>query len=356
LANERSKFSANNFDLLRFAFASTVMLVHCHVLSKQPSLAFLSDWLSSDVAVKAFFVVSGLLVTMSYERSRSLASYADKRLRRIYPAYLAVVAGCAVLLFALSTVDVHEYVGGAARYLAANLAFLNFVHPALPGVFESNPWNEVNGALWTLKIEVMFYVAVPLIAWLGSRVGRLPVVAGLYLASVAYFTVLSELAQSTNSPLYVQLARQLPGQLSYFMVGAFFFYYFDFFARHAIWFGLVAAGLGVLSRFYPIAGLEPLWLGTLVVYFGFFFYAGNFGRYGDFSYGIYILHFPIIQTLVWLGLFAWSPYAALGIVCVLVVVAAAAMWHFVEKRFLNRSSHYVEATRTEAASSSSPAT
>lgn len=349
------RFKENNFDLLRFAFASTVMLVHCHVLSKQASLAFLSDWLSSDVAVKAFFVVSGLLVTMSYEKSRSLASYAEKRVRRIYPAYFTVVAGAALLLYALSTASLSEYLGGAMRYLAANLVFLNYVHPVLPGVFQGNALNEVNGALWTLKIEVMFYAAVPLIAWLGKKLGRLPVLAGIYVLSVLYVLALSRLAQSTGSPAYIALARQLPGQLSYFMVGAFFFYYFDFFVKHAPWFAAAALLLTILQRYVPVAGLEPLSLGTLVVFFGFFFYAGNFGRYGDFSYGIYILHFPVIQTLVWLGLFAWSPYAALGMACALVIAAAAAMWHLVEKPFLNRSSHYVAATREQAASSS-PAT
>jgi peptidoglycan/LPS O-acetylase OafA/YrhL len=258
-------------------------------------------------------------------------------------------------LFLMSSASVGEYLGGAARYLGANLVFLNFVHPVLPGVFQGNALNEVNGALWTLKIEVMFYAAVPLIAWAGRRLGRLPVLAALYVLSVAYVIVLSRMAQSTGSPVYIALARQLPGQLSYFMVGAFFFYYFDFFTRHATWFALAAIVLGVLSRFYPVTGLEPLWLGTLVVYFGFFFYVGNFGRYGDFSYGIYILHFPIIQALVWLGLFAWSPFAALGMACALVVAAAAAMWHLVEKPFLNRTSHYVAATQKEAPSSS-PAT
>ena len=64
---------------------------------------------------------------------------------------------------------------------AANLIFLNFVHPTLPGVFEGNQLSEVNGALWTLKIEVMFYAAVPLLAWAFRKLGRLPVIAAVYL-------------------------------------------------------------------------------------------------------------------------------------------------------------------------------
>ena len=76
----------NNFDLLRFVFAAMVFLVHTHVLSGQPALAPLSTYFSSDVGVKAFFVVSGFLVLMSYERSATVGEYAGKRVRRIYPA------------------------------------------------------------------------------------------------------------------------------------------------------------------------------------------------------------------------------------------------------------------------------
>jgi peptidoglycan/LPS O-acetylase OafA/YrhL len=344
----RDRFAVNNFDFLRFIFASTVMLVHAHVLSQRPELAVLSAWLSSDVAVKAFFVVSGLLVVMSYERSRSVASYFEKRVRRIYPAYFFVVVAAALGLFAVSTLPASGYFGaGFFRYLAANLAFLNFVHPTLPGVFVGNVLQEVNGALWTLKIEVMFYVSVPVIAWLCRRIGRLTVLAALYVLSVAYVLVLNRLAVETGSPLYILLARQLPGQLSYFMVGAFFYYYFGLFEKRAGWFLAAAIALFLVDRVYPIPALEPLWLGTLVVYFGFFLYVGNFGRYGDFSYGIYILHFPIIQLLVQAGLFAVSPYLAVAVACATVVSGAVLLWHLVEKPFLKRGSHYVAVTARE---------
>ena len=342
----RDRFKYNNFDLLRFLFASTVMLVHGYVLSRQPQLAFLTEWLSSEVAVRAFFVVSGLLVFMSFDRTRNLAAYAGKRVRRIYPAYFTVVACAAVLLFLVSDASLADYAVGMARYLAANLVFLNFLSPTLPGVFDGNALREINGALWTLKIEVMFYFAVPVFAWLFGRLGRLPVIAATYVLSVLYAWIFSRLAVSTGSDFYYMLGRQLPGQLSYFMVGALWYYYFEFFQRHARKLAAAALALLLAHRFLvPIGELEPLWLGTLVVFFGFFLYVGNFGRYGDFSYGIYILHFPILQALVHAGLFAWSPLGALAIGCTAVLGAAALLWHLVERPFLARSSHYVASAK-----------
>ena len=340
------RFRHNNFDLLRFLFAGTVMLVHAHVLSRRPELAFLSDWLSSELAVRAFFVVSGLLVFMSWDKTRNITRYAEKRLRRIYPAYFTVVAGCALLLCFASTVDTSTYFGvDWAKYLASNLVFLNFLKPTLPGVFEGNTYHEVNGALWTLKIEVMFYVSVPLFAWLFDRVGKLRAIVVLYVLSALYAWGCAQFAASSGSAGWLILRRQLPGQLCYFMVGALWYYHYAFFERHAVKLAWAAAALGVLNRFVPIALLEPLWLGTPVVFFGLFRYAGNFGRYGDFSYGFYILHFPVLQTMVVLGVFAWSPFAALAIACAVVLTLAVLLWHLVEQPFLARSSHYVKATK-----------
>jgi len=72
-------------------------------------------------------------------------------------------------------------------------------------------------------------------------------------------------------------------------------------------------------------------------------FLGNFGRYGDFSYGIYIIHFPVLQTLIGFGLFEANAYLALGVATLLVVGLAFASWHLVEKPFLRKSSHYVVA-------------
>ncbi len=82
----------------------------------------------------------------------------------------------------------------------------------------------VDGALWTLKVEVMFYAAVPIIVYLVRRHGRLPVLVTLYFLSVAYVSFMTMQAERTGSGMYEELVRQLPGELAYFMAGAFFFY------------------------------------------------------------------------------------------------------------------------------------
>lgn len=346
-APDSPRLARNNFDLLRLLLAGTVAAVHAYLLSGYPELAWIADILSSEVAVKAFFVVSGFLIFMSYERSSAVASYAGKRIRRIYPAYFTVVLLCALGLFAVSRESPGDYFFSPewVQYVLANLAFLNFVQPSLPGVFDSGKVAAVNGALWTLKIEAMFYVAVPVLVFLFRRAGHLRVIATVYVLSVAYEMLLTLAAERTGSGVYLALGRQLPGQLSYFMAGAFLYYRLDLFERRAGWFMLAAVPVLMADLVRPLPLLEPFALATVVVFFGLFRYLGNFGKHGDFSYGVYIVHFPIVQLLLHWGVFEGAPWQFLLAAALLTALAAFALWHLVEKRFLRRDSHYVAATQ-----------
>jgi len=337
----------NNFDLLRFLAAGAVCLIHVFTVSQIQELRWLREVLSPDVAIRVFFVISGFLVFMSFEKSHSIRQYAGNRLRRIYPAYVVVILACALGLAAVSTQPASEYFGSAwLRYLAANLTFQNYLQPALPGVFESNVVDTVNGALWTLKVEAMFYLAVPFIVLLFRKLTVHWVMVSLYILSVAYMLLCEYLADTMARPVYSELSRQLPGQLKYFLAGAFFFYYMDFFVRHKSTFLLAAIPVLLLDLVIPLPALEPFALATVVISLATFRYLGNFGKFGDFSYGIYIVHFPIIQLLL---LAKWPntyPYAFMFTTIGVTICAGIAMWHLVEKRFLARSNHYVSQTAT----------
>jgi len=216
----------NNFDLLRLIFAIVVCIVHAEQLSGFTELTVLTDWLSSSVAVKAFFVVSGYLIFMSYDRSASVWNYTKKRIRRIYPAYFTVVVLCAVGLGFVSGIEVDRYFSDEwLKYLAVNLVFLNFLKPDLPGVFDTNRIHAVNGALWTLKIEVMFYISVPFFVLVFKRFGTKKSLVLVYFVSIVYAWLCSQLGSMPERAIYQELGRQLPGQLAYFMAGAFYYYF-----------------------------------------------------------------------------------------------------------------------------------
>jgi peptidoglycan/LPS O-acetylase OafA/YrhL len=342
-----SRLKNNNFDLLRLLFASAVCLVHVYALSGFAPLAFLPQLLSSNIAVKAFFVVSGFLIFMSYERSSNFNSYVNKRIRRIYPAYFTIVILCGFALILISANPSQYFSLAWFKYLLANLGFLNFLHPTLPGVFESNKLQAVNGALWTLKIEVLFYLSVPIFVLLFRQFSTLPVLITTYGLSVAYAIIMQNIAKNTGSVMSLELSRQLPGQLCYFLSGAFFYYYLPFFEKRIQYFLTFSISLLLINQLYPAPIFEPFALATIIIFLGLYGYMGNFGKYGDFSYGVYILHFPIIQIMLQFGWLNDKPWYFLSSIIFITAISAIAMWHLVEKRFLLHNSHYI-ATVQEA--------
>lgn len=85
---------SNNFDAIRLAMALLVVWSHSFAIhlgneSQEWIYRFTDGTVTAGtVGVMVFFMISGFLITQSYERSSSLRSYALKRIRRIYPGYM----------------------------------------------------------------------------------------------------------------------------------------------------------------------------------------------------------------------------------------------------------------------------
>lgn len=350
-AKRSGDFNRNNLDCLRLILASIVCLFHIYALTHIRAFAAYAKYLSAPFAVKAFFVISGLLIYRSYVKSSSVRSYFEKRVRRIYPAYFTVVVVAAFALFPLSHLSAAHYFRlGFLKYLVSNLFFLNFLAPTLPGVFRANSEPAVNGALWTLKIEVAFYLFVPVLHWLSARFGAKKVMVTTFALSCAWKYGFAALASMGSGPhlftldssrnLYAQLDVQLPAQLAYFVAGILLMLYFDKLQSYFVVISCVAVGLYLVDHWFTDGLLDVFWISGLVFVFGFWRYFGNFARFGDFSYGVYIVHFPILQTLIALGFARSNPLGYFSASLFLVFLAAFLMWHLVEKRFLKSSSHY----------------
>ena len=305
----------NNFDIVRLVLASVVVLVHTSTLSHSEVLRPL-HWLSATVAVEGFFAISGFLIFASYDRCRTLGEYFRNRAWRILPGYWFSALVC--VLIAVTLGNYHFL-----PWLLADLSFAGFLRDTIPGLFAHNPDGAaVNGALWTIKIEVMFYLAVPLIVWLCRRLKRDAVLWGLFVFSVVFRVVLWK----------SRFGLQLPGQLSYFMIGALVYYHLAWFKRHGLWVMLGAGamfGLHLLTGWYTLrpAAVALLTMGACHLLPEF----KGPTKWGDFSYGTYILHFPIVQCVVAAGVFAWSGWAGLLLTLALVMAAAAFSWFMIEK-------------------------
>jgi len=126
------------------------------------------------IGVMTFFVISGFLISQSWERSKGAAAYFGKRVRRIYPGYMAATAICAFIVVPLFSTNSHIGLVTAAKTLAHNLLLQNYF-PA-SDAFASNPFpGAINGSLWSIPIEFWCYIMVAVlgVASLASN-GRRP--------------------------------------------------------------------------------------------------------------------------------------------------------------------------------------
>ncbi|MFC4741049.1 acyltransferase family protein [Flavobacterium ponti] len=328
---------ANCFDFLRFFFAFQILLYHLAVLSQNEKLTILTVFSNANLAVKGFFIISGFLVAKSYLNTTTLKMYFIKRVKRILPAYFFVVFLAALVLFFVSNLSYSEYYCNADlyKYIVWNSMFMNFVHPCLPGVFYNNFMCVVNGSLWTLKVEEGFYLVLPLLFFLIFKIKKTALVlCVIYLLSFLYWYVLDF---HFRKPLF---AKQLPGYLSYFCTGIFLFIYHQkLFKKKWLYLGL--AILVILATYkinVAINVFYPMALGTIIIVAAYTIpIFNNFGKYGDFTYGLYIYHFPIIQIFKQYNLFdKYNPFLMAFCIIIMTFIFAIFSWFCVERRFLDR--------------------
>ena len=327
----------NCFGFLRFVFALVIVIAHLRVLTQLPDLQC-TRFLSLIVNRTAFFVISGFLIMVSFDHSESIKHFFQKRARRIFPAYITIILCCALGLVLLSSLSPTAYFSHPQwwKYVAANLGFMNFIQPSLPGVFDGAP---VNAALWTQKVEVGFYLLVPLLAYILHKSKRSWIwLVAIYVGSVIWSNVFMYLSDHTGKPLYLFLEHQLPGCLSYFAAGMFAYQYKDQFMKYRHWIILPAIGIVVFEKMMGLSWLQPAGNAAVLLWCAYSLPKLNKLEWlGNFSYGMYLYHCPILMVMMSLGAFqAMNVWVASVCFIAIVIALAALSWYTLEKRFINK--------------------
>ncbi|HAB65037.1 MAG TPA: acyltransferase [Pseudomonas sp.] len=330
----------NNFDFLRFFAASAVVLGHCYWLSGlgavEPVRLFTGSMDTADIAVNLFFVMSGFLIAASWIHSRSSLDFAGKRALRIFPALAVSTLFTAFIVGPLATeLSLSEYLlnSQTVRYLTNVVLFTQF---HLPGVFTENPFPEtVNGSVWTLPYEVLMYTMLLTLGLL-NLFGRIAVLAVPIVLMFIHFHLAHDLGLESD------MLRKVTRLGMFFFLGSALYLY----RKILPWNWKIALALLSLSL---ISARTEWWflvhvltLPYLTIYLAHLKIPrlSRFGRYGDFSYGIYIFSFPVQQLLVhWLDPKLSLPmFMAISLAASIAI--AALSWHLIEspalrlKRFL----------------------
>ncbi|TWI47267.1 peptidoglycan/LPS O-acetylase OafA/YrhL [Pseudomonas duriflava] len=322
--------TGNNFDFLRFMAASVVVIGHCFWLGgnihREPLLNWTGYTDMADIAVNIFFIMSGFLITHSWLKKSNVLEFALKRALRIFPALIVSVLLTVLVVGSLATDrSLNEYFyNRQTLHYVSNILLMTHFH--LPGVFANNPFPDtVNGSVWTLPYEVFMYACVLALGLLGAL--RKSTVALIWAA--LYLVHLVLLPEWNISSLIVQKLARLG---MFFFAGALLYLLRDLIPWRGpialFLLALVAATATHEISYYVLA----LTLPYLVIYLAYVRLplVSSFGRYGDFSYGLYIFSFPIQQLIVlWLG--EALTFKAFVVISYLTSLGLAIFsWHIIE--------------------------
>ena len=287
----------NCFTLVRYIFAFCIFCNHlCFTTGNEIFL------INGGVFVTGFFIISGFLTFNNYIKAPDVKLFVKKRIRRIVPAYVLAVLFCFLLGLTLTTLPSGDFLANPQtwKYLLANLCFLNYIQPTLPGVFEENVLHAINASLWTMKVEIMFYITVPVVHWLITRFGKNKVLLPVVLLSILYNVITAELYARTQLPLFSSLNHQIFGVLSFFYAPVLILLNSDWIRKYIVPLLSVSLVLHLLSHFdknFNYVDALPYSLLLLAFVYGVKPLLSTY-RWKDYSYEFYLFRFPIMQTVV----------------------------------------------------------
>jgi len=324
----------NNFDVLRFFAAVLVLFSHSFPLATVARNEPIALWTNGQtdggkIAVSVFFILSGFLITASWNGKRNIREFLIARTRRIFPGLAVMLVVTTIFgAFVTSSASV-DYWYSALEYFIKNLTIYKGKE-SIVGVFEFNPYGSViNGSLWTLRHEFSCYL---LIAFFGA-IGYLRPFQTWVLWLICIFLVIYQ-------PLHINFFKEFAPLGVWFISGALAYFYKDVAIKLP---GLLVGFITIICLF--VSGFGLMAASPVVAYLlirlcyipGVF---SNFGKYGDFSYGIYIYAFPVQQFVVYLVtksiLSPMDWWVVFGVSFPITFCFAVASWYLVEKRFLKR--------------------
>lgn len=338
------------FDALRLIAALAVVVEHSVVHLDASFLWFNSGngWWFTD-GVVAFFILSGMMVYRSgercHEKGKPWREYYRNRALRIIPAiYVYGIIVVVALAFAGQITAQNVTSPGVLAFIASTFALIPVYHPPQ---FADFGVGVVNGSLWTIPVEVSFYIVLPLIVLAlhraGFRKGFTILVAvaaaGLLLRSAGHAFIPETMAAKLYGVTFL-------AWLWFFTIGIFWSRMWKRVPHHG---GLAAlgfltyVGFAALRYFTSAAeyrviltGLAAIPLSYSIVWFGTYgprFFGRLTNRIGDLSFGTYIWHMVNINFFIYFGAREWPMPGTVQVLLVvgLSMLIAAISWRTVER-------------------------
>lgn len=338
----------NNFDLLRLIAALQVMIAHSvsHILSEHGYLldnggGYIINMLAHITGVPIFFLISGFLITMSYEKNQDLKEYAKNRILRIFPGlYVNIFIGIAILSY-FGFVD---YNYQFFSWLLAQLTVVQFYNVEM---FRGFGVGVINGSLWTISVELTFYIILPFLYFIFYKNKIF-----FALLAVISFIIWNYDVNSSKDIFFNKLIHvSIVPYIFLFILGICFYKSFNLIQRFIenkflIWFFIfimfnILVSLLNIDRNIYIYALKWVIFSFTVFSFVFSFksLSNKILRGNDYTFGIYIYHMLVINVFVYLNYVAEIKFIIA--VFILSILCGIMSWHIIEKPFLKLKTHSI---------------
>lgn len=328
--------NANNFDIIRLFAAVLVIYGHAFPLTGVVPPVLLGNSVQA-FGVKIFFVISGFLITASWNSDPNPIRFAIRRALRIIPGLTLVVFLAAFVLGPIfTTISLSEYFGNMrfAKYFLNILFYINY---DLPGVFRSNIYPiAVNGSLWSLSVEVLMYLVLPLVLLFGVRIKNpkrtLVIFTFIMIIANLYIRVFQP---NLRFVIYSMSLSSVLDVAPYFFIGS----SYSFLSAQPKMNLQVAFLAFLISMICPLTAIWSEIVLYLVLPYAVLSFAyaspaafAKVGRFGDFSYGLYLFGFPVQQMIVAILGHEMGPILNFAFSFIISLFLSVVSWHLVEKR------------------------
>lgn len=333
----------NNFDLIRL-FAALEVLIN-HTLHNfgygRPSI------LAFTPGVPIFFTISGFLIFWSFSEKQNLKSYFASRALRIYPALWACFIFTAIVLTAMGFINSESLKQKEIIFwIVTQVTFLPILTPkSFAGFGIGNP----NGSLWTIAVELQFYLAIPLLYYLIRKHTRwIQNAILIVLAFVSWYAGYRSKTMNADSILATIYISSLIPYLHFFIYGILLFVNFDVLKRFVVnraqywvlaYFSFVVLfhyGLHwYVAEYFPslfsVLGMFLLSVTVIACAYTLPHIATKVLRHNDISYGLYLYQMVIINMFITLKM---TDIKAIVLCWSISILLALGSWVIIEKPFI----------------------
>lgn len=301
----RIEYEKNGFDILRYAAAFSVMILHysgyAMILSDQ-AMGVMNVFRRTALlfpGVVMLFTMSGFLVSASYERAKTVKEYYRRRFLRIYPELWI----CTVVNLIVVCILVPERLD---QSMIVWLATQIFGIANTPPCLKTFATGSINGVLWTVFTEVQLYFVLGLVyPFLQTRKNRWW--AGLLAVLAALNLVCGEWWGSADGIAAKLIERSLLPYALWFFIGVFCY------QKRQRMLPLLKKMFVPLLLVYIIAeglmkGLPGYYTNIATsVCLPFLVIGGGYSLpkvrvKPDLSYGMFLYHWIVLNSIVWFDL------------------------------------------------------